>query len=207
MQSYLLALLLGYVIGSFPTAYLLVKWRHKTDIRNVGSGNVGTLNSYEVTGSKLVGVAVLLMDFLKGVVAVLVASVVAGKGFGVEAAGCIGAVVGHNFPVWLGFKGGRGLATAAGGVTLLGWFLLPIWLASWYIGNKFFRDVNLGNTVATLSLVVAVLIVPDGQLVKVLSASADPAYFRVFVLVLAMIILSRLIQPVREYFAQRRVQR
>lgn len=203
MQSYFIAILAGYVIGSFPTAYILVKWRHKTDIRNAGSGNVGTLNSYEVTGSKLVGVVVLLVDFLKGIAAVLCASVVAGKGFGVEAAGCIGAVVGHNFPVWLGFKGGRGLATAAGGVTLLGWFLLPIWLTTWYIGNKIFRDVNLGNTVATLSLVVAALVVPDAQLLQLLTALSEPVDFRIFVLLLSMIILSRLIQPVREYIAHR----
>ncbi len=204
VQSYLIALLAGYAIGSFPTAYLLVKWRHNTDIRKAGSGNVGTLNSYEVTGSKRVGIVVLIVDFFKGVAAVLIAGAISGDGFAVGAAACLGAVIGHNFPVWLGFKGGRGLATAAGGVTVLGWILLPIWLVSWYIGNKIFKDVNLGNTVATLSLLIGAVFVPVGLLLKALAPATEPSNFRIFVVLLALIILSRLIQPVAEYFSQRR---
>src|SRR5512140_1590079 len=104
----------GYLLGSFPTAYILVRWKSKTDIRMVGSGNVGGLNSYVVTKSKALAAIVVLIDALKGVAAVLIAPLITGDSFIFMAAAGIGAVLGHNFPVWLRFKGGRGLATAAG---------------------------------------------------------------------------------------------
>ena len=105
----------GYLLGSFPTAYLMVRLKSRVDIRKAGSGNVGTLNSFMVTKSKGVGVVVLLLDLLKGVAAVTIAPLFgASDPFLAQTVAGAAAVAGHNFPVWLGGKGGRGLATGAG---------------------------------------------------------------------------------------------
>jgi glycerol-3-phosphate acyltransferase PlsY len=196
----LLAVVFGYLIGSIPTAYLLVKWKANLDIRTAGSGNVGTLNSYEVTNSKFVGAVVLLVDLLKGVCAVLAAQTLGG-GFPAAAAAALAAVLGHNFPVWLGFRGGRGLATAAGAMLLLGWVVLPIWMLAWFIGYKLSRDVNVGNAIATLAMLLIPWVVPVEIWREWISGSAE--VFRIFLLLLALLILVRLVQPVREYFVHR----
>ena len=202
-MSLILAGALGYVLGAFPTGYFLVKWKSNVDIRNAGSGNVGTLNSYEVTNSKLVGVIVLLIDLVKGVLAVLVVKALVGNEFATLASGGIGAVLGHNFPVWLGFKGGRGLATAAGVMLVLGWVFVPIWMAVWFIGNKISKDVNVGNALGTIAMLFVGLFAPLSLLANVIPDTAQVTDFRIFIVVLAMVILLRLIQPVKEYFLNR----
>jgi glycerol-3-phosphate acyltransferase PlsY len=202
MLSHILAGVIGYLFGSFPTAYFLVKWKSNLDIRKAGSGNVGTLNSYEVTNSKLVGVLVLVIDLVKGVLAVLFVKGVMGDEFATLAWGGIGAVLGHNFPVWLGFKGGRGLATAAGVMLVLGWMFVPIWMAVWFVGNKVFKDVNIGNACGTMAILLVGVFAPLSVLVKMIPDSAPVFDFKIFIVVLALVILSRLIQPVREYLSK-----
>ncbi len=199
---YVLAAFVGYLIGSIPSAYLFVKWKANLDIRKAGSGNVGTLNSYEVTRSKLVGASVLILDVVKGVLAV-VAGRLLGDEFGTGAVAALGAVFGHNFPVWLGFKGGRGLATAAGAMLLLGWVLLPVWMGAWFIGYRVSRDVNVGNAAATLLMLVLPFALPGEIVREWIPQSATVAGFRLYVLLLALLILLRLVEPVKEYFTQR----
>jgi len=202
--SHILAVVLGYVIGAFPTAYLLVKWKSNIDIRNAGSGNVGTLNSYEVTNSKTVGVAVLIVDVLKGVLAVLVVKIVFGNEFASLASGGIGAIVGHTFPVWLKFKGGRGLATAAGVMLILGWMFVPIWMAMWFAVNKISKDVNVGNAIGTIAILLVGLLTPEFLLNRAIPDGASALEFRIFIVVLVLVILARLVEPVREYLANQK---
>ncbi len=202
MSVYLLAAVLGYAIGSLPSAYLLVKWKARLDIRTAGSGNVGTLNSYEVTRSKLVGASVLILDVVKGVAAV-VAGRLLGDEFTSAAVAALGAVLGHNFPVWLSFRGGRGLATAAGAMLLLGWVILPIWMAVWFIGYKLSRDVNVGNAGATGLMSCLPLVLPDEVVSRWMPHNATAASFRWYLLLLGLLILLRLIGPVKAYFAEK----
>lgn len=113
-----ITLLIGYLLGSIPTGYLLVRvFRHR-DIRETGSGNIGATNVAR-SGAKGLGIATLLLDVLKGVVAVLFAQHVAQwsgfpNGYELEALAGLFAVLGHMFPVWLRFNGGKGVATALG---------------------------------------------------------------------------------------------
>src|SRR5688500_3909763 len=113
-----LALLLGYALGSIPFGLLLAKAAGKGDIRQVGSGNIGATNVLR-TGSKGLAAAVLLLDAGKGFAAVKLAIEVVrlvepnGNLFAVLASG-IAALVGHCFPIWLKFKGGKGVATMLG---------------------------------------------------------------------------------------------
>jgi glycerol-3-phosphate acyltransferase PlsY len=196
--SLLIAGLLGYLIGSVPSAYLLVRWKSKVDIRSAGSGNVGTLNSYQVTRSKLVGASVLLLDLLKGIAAVIIAGMIFSD-FAYCAVSGICAVLGHNFPVWLQFKGGRGLATAAGVMLSIGWVFVAIWCVCWFVGFKLSKEVNIGNAVACVGTLAFILLAGATVLVPLLPAETSVRDFRYFAFVLMTIILVKLIEPVREF--------
>ncbi len=132
-MKFFAAIFLGYFLGSIPTAYLVGKRLRGIDIRQHGSGNVGATNVFRVIGKKW-GIAVLLFDMLKGALAV---SLIARGSFIIALVGGIAAIAGHTWTPWLGFKGGKGVATSAGvflalapkaAVLSLGvWFLLFFW--------------------------------------------------------------------------------
>jgi glycerol-3-phosphate acyltransferase PlsY len=107
-----LAILIGYLLGSIPTAYLAGRWFKKTDIRTLGGGNMGALNATRELGT-LAGGLVLLIDIAKGACAVLVAKALDASYPWVYAAG-LASVIGHCWPVFLKFNGGKGAATAIG---------------------------------------------------------------------------------------------
>jgi glycerol-3-phosphate acyltransferase PlsY len=125
MQSpvfqYAAALIFGYLCGSIPFGVLLTRFAGAPDLRSVGSGNIGATNVLR-TGRRTLAAATLAGDVLKGTVAVVVIGFVFSRDAALYAA--FGAFVGHLFPVWLGFKGGKGVATYIG--LLLG---LALWLA------------------------------------------------------------------------------
>lgn len=195
MSSLAVAGVLGYLLGSVPTAYLIVKWKSKVDIRFAGSGNVGTLNSLQVTKSKVVGVSVLIVDILKGVLAVLLVRQISGGDIGSEMVAGVTAVCGHNFPVWLRFRGGRGLATAAGAMIVLSWQFVVLWCVLWVAVFLLIRNVNVGNAIASAVTMVVVLIYPPAG---GLSAPSEIS-IRVFTVALLGLILVKLIGPVREF--------
>src|SRR5271157_5452596 len=105
----------AYLLGSIPTGYLLVRFFRKQDIRTVGSGNIGATNVLRA-GGKGLGAATFLLDMLKGAAAVFMGAYLAGvlvpgsSRRDMEAVAALFAVLGHMFPVWLGFKGGKGVA-------------------------------------------------------------------------------------------------
>ncbi len=125
MQSlvlpYAAALIFGYLCGSIPFGVLLTRFGGAPDLRSVGSGNIGATNVLR-TGRKILAAATLAGDILKGTLAVAVTGLVFGRDASLYAA--LGAFLGHLFPIWLGFKGGKGVATYIG--LLLG---LALWLA------------------------------------------------------------------------------
>lgn len=110
-QEMLFALALGYLLGSIPFGLLLARWGGKGDIREIGSGNIGATNVLR-TGSKGLAALTLVLDCLKATAAVLLAQSMWGRDAGVFAAA--GAFFGHLYPVWLGFRGGKGVATYLG---------------------------------------------------------------------------------------------
>ena len=136
MNPWLISISVAYLLGSIPFGYLLVKVFRKEDIRAQGSGNIGATNVAR-SGAKGLGVATLLLDLGKGYGAVLLARYLAGGTYDLMAAAAVAAVVGHVFPVWLGFKGGKGVATALGVFLALTWpsglgillvFVVVFWL-------------------------------------------------------------------------------
>ncbi len=192
---------LGYVVGSFPTAYLLVRWKSRIDIRNVGSGNVGTLNSFLVTRSWLVGGIVLGADILKGAGAALIGAALADGSQLYTALAGISATVGHNYPVWLGFRGGRGLAPAAGAAMVVYWLIVPAWLVLWAVAFAFIRSVNPANAMASGLLLFAGAIVP-AEAYECFGAGSDDGLIRWFTVALMGVILLRHKDPLKEFFTQ-----
>ncbi len=143
----------AYLIGSLPSAFVVVRLTRGTDLRSVESGSVGALNAFRATGAGWIGVVVLVLDVGKGMLAV----VLAGDGAGLATLSLVTAlaVAGHNWPIWLGGKGGKGLATAAGALTLVTPLSVPLWGVIWGLGYVFSGYIALGTIVATTLLPVA----------------------------------------------------
>ena len=156
----------GYLSGSFPTAYLIVRWSAGKNIREWGTGNVGTLNVLRATNSKLLTAANLAGDALKGVVAMAVGFAVA-SAMGVDsqlgaAAGGILAVVGHNYTVFLGFQGGKGIATALPVLLYLEPVLVALWIATFLVVLAATRFLVLGQILGTLAVpIFGYILFPD----------------------------------------------
>ncbi len=167
-----LSLLLGYALGSLPFGLLLTRAAGLGDIRGIGSGNIGATNVLR-TGRKGLAGATLLLDGAKGVAAVLLAVWLGGHQAGLWAGG--GAVLGHLFPVWLGFRGGKGGATGLGVLLAAAWPVGLLCCATWLATAKLARISSLATLAAfalaplfawalanggvvKLSLVIAVLV-------------------------------------------------
>ena len=155
-MEYLISSIIGYLLGSFPSAYILLKKTRGTDITREGSGNVGAMNSFEVTNSKMIGISVFLLDFLKGIASVLIPKFIFPDEFIYPAISLLFAVFSHCYNPWLNFKGGRGLSTAAGGAAFLFPFLLGVWAVLWaivYVMRKNIILANISSTVLSLFVV------------------------------------------------------
>jgi glycerol-3-phosphate acyltransferase PlsY len=138
----------GYLLGSIPFGLVVTRLGGTTDIRAIGSGNIGATNVLR-TGSKGLAAVTLLGDMLKGTAAVLIAAWWGGRDLAIVAG--LGAVLGHVFPVWLGFRGGKGVATYIG--VLIG-FSWPIALAFgivWGVVAYFSRYSSLSGLIASLA--------------------------------------------------------
>lgn len=134
MVGGLLALVFGYLLGSIPFGLLLTKIGGTQDIRTIGSKSIGATNVLR-TGRKDLAAATLLFDALKGTAAVLIAQ--KWGGHAAVLAG-FGAFLGHIFPVWLGFKGGKGVATYIGVLLALNWVMVVVFAAAW-LGMAFWK--------------------------------------------------------------------
>jgi glycerol-3-phosphate acyltransferase PlsY len=145
-----MALFLGYVLGSIPFGLLLTRAAGLGDIRQIGSGNIGATNVLR-TGSKLLALLTLLLDGGKGVAAVLIARY-AFPSLASEVvlfAGA-GAILGHLYPMWLGFKGGKGVATGLGILLALDWRVGGLACVTWLVVAFLFRYSSLAALIAFL---------------------------------------------------------
>jgi acyl phosphate:glycerol-3-phosphate acyltransferase len=150
--------LFAYLLGSIPFGLLLTRLAGLGDIRRIGSGNIGATNVLR-TGNKALALLTLLLDLGKGVLAVLVAGEL-GRDFALIAAA--GAVLGHMFPLWLGFKGGKAVATAGGAVLALAWPAGLCALLVWLAVAVAFRYSSLAALVAAATAPIFVWVLGDG---------------------------------------------
>lgn len=142
----IVAFLFGYLLGSIPFGIVLTRATGGPDLRSIGSGNIGATNVLR-TGRKGLAAATLLLDMFKGTVAVLMVAAVAGDDAVLAAA--LGAFLGHLFPVWLKFKGGKGVATYIGLLLGIAWPAALIFCAIWLVAAAVFRYSSLSALVAS----------------------------------------------------------
>jgi glycerol-3-phosphate acyltransferase PlsY len=164
------ALVVGYLLGSIPFGLILTRLAGTQDIRTIGSGNIGATNVLR-TGRKGLAAATLLGDALKGTAAVLIA---ARWGEPAALAGAIGAFTGHLFPVWLGFKGGKGVATFLGTLAAVAWPAGLAFAGLWIGCAVLFRYSSLSALVASAATPAVLLALgrPQAALVYVALAAA-----------------------------------
>jgi len=153
MNVWIVSIAIAYLLGSIPFGYVLVRVFKQEDIREQGSGNIGATNVLR-SGAKGLGVATLLLDLLKGLTAVLIARHLAPDNYDVAVVAAVAAVLGHVFPVWLAFRGGKGVATALGVFLALTW---PSALGAFLVFALIFalsRYVSLSSILAALAMPV-----------------------------------------------------
>ncbi len=156
----LFALVFGYLLGSIPFGLILTRMAGLGDVRSIGSGNIGATNVLR-TGNKKLAAATLLLDMLKGTAAVLIAGIVSPEAAIVAG---FGAFLGHIFPVWLKFKGGKGVATYLGVLLGLFWQGALIFAAVWLIIAYTTRYSSLAALVAAVIVPVALYIIGVHQI-------------------------------------------
>ena len=142
----LAGLALGYLLGSIPFGLILTRMAGLGDVRAIGSGNIGATNVLR-TGRKGLAAATLLLDALKGTAAVLLAERLLGPEPALAAA--LGAFLGHTFPVWLGFRGGKGVATYIGVLVALDWRAALVFALVWLAVAAASRYSSLSSLVAS----------------------------------------------------------
>ena len=148
MEIFIIALL-SYLLGSIPFGFLLTKLFLKQDIRNIGSGNIGATNVLR-TGNKLIGLSTLFLDILKAVIPIIFIKYYFPNFIFLSS---LSVFLGHVFPVWLKFKGGKGVATYVGILFCINYVLGFVFITSWFI-------IFLLSKYSSLSSLLASLIIP-----------------------------------------------
>jgi glycerol-3-phosphate acyltransferase PlsY len=153
MAATAIVIIVAYFLGSIPFAVIVTRWRRGIDVRRVGSGNPGAANVWRSVGP-LLGLSVLVLDCTKGAAAVIMARVV-GLGADVQALAGLAAIAGHVWPVWLKFRGGKGVATAAGVFTVLMPWAMAVATLVFVSTVALTRYVSLASLLGAWALTIA----------------------------------------------------
>lgn len=202
MIENIIIVILSYLIGAIPFSVILVKLFHNKDLVNEGSGNAGALNSYEVSGNKITGTLVMLLDLFKGAFVVLIYHFFFNNNFNVLLIASIWVVIGHNLSIFLKFKGGRGLATAAGLFLLINPYLLFTWIIMWVAGYYIIKkNVHVASSIALIGSSILAFSTKN-EMLAIFDFLHIGNYFSTKILfaVLSIIILIKHIKPLRELF-------
>lgn len=170
LLDWIIALVIGYLAGSIPFGLLLAKASGQGDIRNIGSGNIGATNVLR-TGRKDIAAITLLLDAAKAGLTGWLVQIWLGEPFGYVAAAA--ALIGHCYPVWLKFKGGKGVATFFGGLFALVWPIGIVAAVVWLVTAVITKYSSLGALIScVVSTIVAIIFLPQapGVMVGVMAA-------------------------------------
>lgn len=150
-MKYILVLVISYFIGTISGSYIIGKLFLDKDIRKYGSGNAGTTNAMRVLGKKA-GVITFIIDFLKGVAVTFII----GRFFGENLIplGILGAIIGHDFPFYMNFRGGKGVATTLGALALFNFPLTLICYIVWVLGTVITKMVSVGSILFFISIII-----------------------------------------------------
>ena len=156
-MEFLIIGIISYLIGSIPFGFILTKFFLKKDIREIGSGNIGATNALR-TGNKLIGYTTLLLDITKAVVPVMYVKINYPELIYISS---LCAFLGHVFPVWLKFKGGKGVATYVGILFVINFFLGIIFCISWGIIFLISRYSSLSSLIGSLIIPVYIFFIGE----------------------------------------------
>lgn len=204
----ILLIILCYLIGSIPTAFLMFKWSQKGDITQEGSGNVGATNLYDLTRSRKLYMYAMIIDLLKGALPILIAiKVFDYHGFYLFIFG-LALVFGHNYSIFIKLKGGKGLATAAGVLFVLFPLAVPVWLMLYFVSKRLINDdVHISTLVALFVLPLFVLSTPRVVIEYFLNLThnvvVDYWEFILFSVMLVLIIASKHYKNIKEKIQQK----
>ncbi len=169
------ALVVGYLFGSIPSGYLLARAAGLGDVRAIGSGNIGATNVLR-TGNKGLAALTLILDALKGTVPVWLALHYLGL-YPAMLAG-LGAFLGHLFPVWLGFKGGKGVATYIGVLLGLAWQGVIVFAVAWLLVAFVTRFSSLAALVAAVAVPVALVFLDRLELAELFAVMSAIVFIK-----------------------------
>ena len=156
-MEYLTVGIISYLMGSIPFGFLLTKFFLKKDIREIGSGNIGATNALR-TGNKLIGYATLLFDVIKAVLPVMYVKINYPELIYIAS---LCAFLGHVFPIWLKFKGGKGVATYVGILFVINIFLGIVFIISWLIIFLISRYSSLSSLIGSLTIPVYIFFIGE----------------------------------------------
>src|SRR5210317_1406002 len=153
-MDFFLISFISYLMGSIPFGFILTKFFLKQDIRNIGSGNIGATNALR-TGNKLIGYSTLILDVAKAIIPVIY---VKNNYPDLIYLASLCSFLGHVFPIWLKFKGGKGVATYLGILFSINFLLGIIFVASWGVIFLMFRYSSLSSIIGSISIPIYILI-------------------------------------------------
>ena len=154
-MDYILIAIISYLLGSIPFGFILSKFFLKTDIRKIGSGNIGATNALR-TGNKFVGFSTLIFDILKAIVPVLYIKIYYQEYIYISA---LCAFLGHVFPIWLNFKGGKGVATYIGILFAINILFGIIFITIWLLIFLVYKYSSLSSLIGSVSIPLYLLII------------------------------------------------
>lgn len=177
---------LGYLIGAIPVGVIVGKLRRGIDVREHGSGSMGMTNVMRTVG-RAAGAFVFFADVAKGAIAVALAWLIIGSSsdmfFWGQVAGGVSAVIGHSWPVYIGFRGGRGVSTGFGAMLVLSWPVALIPLAVFILVVGLSRYVSLGSMLGAVTMLLA--------MIPFIVYDIEPLAYIVFVAVVALLVIFR----------------
>jgi glycerol-3-phosphate acyltransferase PlsY len=179
--KYIGVIILCYLIGAIPFGVIISRLTRGIDVRDYGSGSMGMANVLRTVGARA-GVFVFLADLAKGAAAVALAWLIFGSAYG-QVAGGVAAVIGHSWPIYVGFRGGRGVTTGFGALLVMSWPVGLICFAIFLIVVALSRYVSLGSMLAGLSMLV--------MMIPFVVLDVEPFAYLVFGLIIVPIIIFR----------------
>jgi glycerol-3-phosphate acyltransferase PlsY len=171
----LAVLVVAYLLGAIPFGYLLVKWKTGADVRAAGSGNIGATNVMRTTG-RAAGVVTLLLDIAKGYAAVWIAGRLTGHDVLWMSAAALAVMAGHAYPVFLGFKGGKAVASFVGAFLCLTPWALAVEVIIFVVVVARTRHISMGSIVGAATLPLAVWLVMKAPLPAVAASAIAGAF-------------------------------
>jgi len=199
---YIKIIILSYLIGSIPTSFLLVKFLSGKNIAQEGSCNIGAMNSFEVTGNRFVGVLAFILDAAKGTISVLLVLTLYSFSILPASIALIFTIIGHNWSIFLKFKGGRGLSTAVGGFALINPLTIIIWLLMFAVSRIVVSfNVHINNCVASLLTILLIEKVPNYAIWHLrLAANFTVEIYQFLTFIVCSIIIISHYKPIIELF-------